>query len=406
MHGKVHVRQGAVMTVDTRIGDDPRPPALDSVEHSRLAYGQAKDGQTADGRAGDVHMGDGHTGDGHTGDARPPYSALLSSTLRHDLPVGVAVVGADGRIRAIDLTGLQLTDPEPAEPDLEGLDHLASHHAPDALKGRHIGDLPLWNGDSAPVEDAIAWALLGETHHIEVTTGQARHARTISVRVGSHPQGAALLFQDISRWAIDREVRTATLEELNHRVKNMLTLVASIVNLNLRRASSLVDAQQRIHKRLAAYGRSQDLVFRKGLDAADLAEIVRFALEPFSTERLDLDIPPCPIPARMAVTLNLALHELALNATKYGAWSVGKGRVRVAADVGPLDAQTNCRSLVLRWEETGGPLLTSADPAKGFGSVLTTRVVASQFQGKTDVDYAPGGLRWQLIGIIDGGRGR
>ena len=372
MHGKVHVRESAAMTVDTRIGDDPRPaPAspLDSAEYSRLAPDQPP--KQASGE-------------------RTPYSPLLSRTLRHDLPVGVAVVGADGRIRALDLTGLDLPE----------------HHAPDAFEGRHISDLPLWNGDSARVEDAVAWALLGETHHIEVTTGDEPTPRTISVRVGAHPQGASLLFQDISPWAIDREVRAASLEELNHRVKNMLTLVASIVNLNLRRASSLSDAQERIHKRLAAYGRSQDLVFRKGLDAADLAEIVRFALEPFSTERLDLDIPPCPIPARMAVTLNLALHELALNATKYGAWSAPGGRVRVAADVGPLNVQTDCRSLVLRWEETGGPTLTDTDPAKGFGSVLTTRVVASQFQGKTDVDYAPEGLRWQLTGTIDGGRSR
>lgn len=271
--------------------------------------------------------------------------------------------------------------------------------------GLPMGELTWWRDDGvrrAIAESHARQALSGQAQSFE-GSHMAHSGRLATLRFYMAPlpdmQGVGLMAQDMSDWAEEREQRQAIVSEQAHRTKNMLTLVSSIVNLNLRQATSLEAAREGIGDRLSAFSRSQDLVFSKGLRAADIMDIVAYALEPFHGETLHLDLDPVKIPARMAVTLNLALHELATNAVKYGAWSREGGRVTLSARCTPETDGERTR-LDLRWLERDGPTLTAPPSHRGFGTTLTHRILSAQFSGDVEADYGPSGLDWRMSGFI------
>jgi two-component sensor histidine kinase len=89
----------------------------------------------------------------------------------------------------------------------------------------------------------------------------------------------------------------------------------------------------------------------------------------------------------------MALHELATNAVKYGAFSTAAGRVAVTWTVQPDEAQEP--RFTLAWTEEGGPPVVEPQ-RRGFGHTVTTRMVETSVGGEVVVDYAPRGLAWQL----------
>ncbi len=102
--------------------------------------------------------------------------------------------------------------------------------------------------------------------------------------------------------------------------------------------------------------------------------------KPYSFIGQDLELAP-----NFAVTVGMALHELATNAVKYGAWS-GAGSVTVEVTTEP-----EAGSICIVWRETDGPEV-HAPSRRGFGSRLLERGVASELEGTVTLDYAPGGL--------------
>jgi len=181
--------------------------------------------------------------------------------------------------------------------------------------------------------------------------------------------------------------------ELNHRVKNTLAIVQSLVVQTLDGAPASEEARDKIESRLLALSDAHDILTRENWQGADMADIVEAAAalcEQHVGERFDVSGPTVILEPRRAVALAMALHELCTNAIKYGALSAPGGRVGIHWD---LDAD---RSAVhLRWKETGGPAV-SPPSQRGFGSTLLQRGLKHDLGGDAQLAFDPDGLRCEI----------
>lgn len=165
--------------------------------------------------------------------------------------------------------------------------------------------------------------------------------------------------------------------ELGHRLRNTISLVQAIAHQSLRNATSLDAARDALDLRLGALWRVHEALLADDWSSASVAAVVQGITslhgdgEP---ERFVLrGDPDVQLDAQAALSLGLALHELATNAAKYGSLSNREGFVQVRWRVrakGPLSA------MVLRWSEHGGPLVQGKPSRIGFGSRLIDRCVA------------------------------
>lgn len=181
------------------------------------------------------------------------------------------------------------------------------------------------------------------------------------------------------------------LRELNHRVKNIFAMVQSMAFLAGREADSFESFRDGFHRRLQALASANELLTGPGWQAASLEELVRRALRPHglgSGQRFELRLAPgVEVTAGLAQDLALALHELATNAVKHGAFAHGQGRVVIEAEaVGPDRA-----SLCLVWREEGGPP-TEAPSRQGFGTRLLATLFGRHPGGRIRMEWRPEGL--------------
>ncbi|EJL35753.1 signal transduction histidine kinase, partial [Caulobacter sp. AP07] len=141
--------------------------------------------------------------------------------------------------------------------------------------------------------------------------------------------------------------------ELNHRVKNSLATIQAIAAQTFHAARSLPQAQEAFTARIVALAEAHDLLTRENWEGADLSDVLgRLQALHGAPGRFTLTGPPVRLTPRMALSLSMALHELATNAVKYGSLSTPAGRVRIDWTV---TAGTGGPRLALAWVETGGP---------------------------------------------------
>lgn len=180
------------------------------------------------------------------------------------------------------------------------------------------------------------------------------------------------------------------LRELDHRVKNILSVVQAIAQQTFRRASSIDLAYEVFRGRLMAVAKAQDVLVSQNAEGATLLDIIEGALEGagVTPDRVIAIGPEIIVSARNAVMISLAIHELCTNAFKYGALSVEGGTVAITWR---LDAGVQGRTFIFEWRETGGPPVFPPD-RKGFGSNLLERGLAAELDGKITFDYAPEGI--------------
>ena len=173
--------------------------------------------------------------------------------------------------------------------------------------------------------------------------------------------------------------------ELNHRVKNTLAIVQSLAHQTFRRSASPADAIVHYEGRLEALATAHNLLTRESWTSASIQEVLSQALEPFcQPHRCELQGPDVRLPPQTAVGLTLAVHELATNASKYGAFSNDTGKLSVLWKV-------NSGDLDLVWREQGGPAV--APPTReGFGTRMIKRSLAAEFKGNVELHFEPSGV--------------
>lgn len=194
---------------------------------------------------------------------------------------------------------------------------------------------------------------------------------------------------DVTELLEKEEQIRVLLMEVNHRSKNMLSVVQALA----RRSSGGDPAfLQRFENRLASLSANQDLLVRRGWATIPIHELVDAQLAILGRESRDLVKtcgPTFELAPRSAEIIGMALHELATNALKYGALSRTGGEVWLSWDVTPDDR------LVMEWRETGGPVVEPVD-VTGFGTTLIRHIPARSLKAEVLLDFAPEGLLWRL----------
>lgn len=187
------------------------------------------------------------------------------------------------------------------------------------------------------------------------------------------------------------------LGEVNHRAKNMLTLVQAIARQTMASGENFLD---RFSERMRSLASSQDLLVNSGWRGARVEDIMSSQLahlEDFIGTRILLNGPHVRLTSAAAQSLGMALHELATNAGKYGALSNETGQVHITWNVHTED---DVNRFEISWVESGGPPVEAPD-RRGFGSTVIEKMTRIAFGYPVKLEFLPEGLRWHLFSVDD-----
>ncbi|WP_375690899.1 CheR family methyltransferase [Pseudooceanicola sp. LIPI14-2-Ac024] len=179
------------------------------------------------------------------------------------------------------------------------------------------------------------------------------------------------------------------MRELQHRVKNMLSNVIALVNRARREGGDPKVTLDTLAQRIRALANTHNLLTAENWTSAKLDDVVALELtDVYGSDRVSLKGPPVRLNARATLALGMAVHELATNAAKYGAFSTEGGKVQLRwSKLDEGDGET----FLMRWTETGGPAVTPPDGG-GFGTVLMRSMIEGTLGGTIKANWNPEGL--------------
>jgi PAS domain S-box-containing protein len=213
---------------------------------------------------------------------------------------------------------------------------------------------------------------------------------------GDKVVGVAAVHRDIRAQVRHEAQMQFVMRELAHRTKNLLAIIQSIERQTARSVSTTDEFHERFSSRLQALAASHDLLVDSNWAGAKIGDLVQRQLAPFSDQvggRIHFGGAALKLSPSVAQTLGLALHELATNATKYGALSEPKGRVDITwGIVAENGASPRFR---IDWRESGGPPVKPPF-RRGFGLLAIERLAAQAVDGDAELDFDEAGLRWTL----------
>ncbi len=281
-------------------------------------------------------------------------------------------------------------DPAGRGPWVSAEEHMALLHPAD--RATHEARRQASRGDTGQTRFAYEFRIR------RADTGEVRWIASRG-EIVREADGRAVLVRGVNydvterRRAEERQMLLA--REVDHRAKNALAVVQSIIGLT--RDADPERFRTAVTGRIAALARAHTLLARDGWDGAALRELVEEEVAPYrgagpgARERVVLAGPDVELAAGAAQPVAMALHELATNAAKYGALSVPGGRVAVAWEAAPDGG------LALYWTEQDGPALEGAPARRGFGSSVIRNTVERQLGGRTSFAWRPEGLAATLL---------
>ncbi|MXO66972.1 PAS domain-containing protein [Altererythrobacter endophyticus] len=202
-----------------------------------------------------------------------------------------------------------------------------------------------------------------------------------------------------SQWDVS-DVRAARAEEhhakmmareLSHRMKNMFAVISGIVNIT-GRMRGIEKESAEINGRIQALGRAYETTLDEASSGSiEIGQAIRAILSPYGADedRLIFLGNGARVPFQTVSVVGLVLHELAANATKFGAWSDDNGRVEVDWKRGEVD---DSAALIIEWQEVGGPQVSEPENDEGTGTAIVNRMLRLA-QGQIDREWAKDGLR-------------
>lgn len=185
-------------------------------------------------------------------------------------------------------------------------------------------------------------------------------------------------------------------KELSHRTKNLISVIQAMAAQSARSAPDLTGFLTRFRGRLAGLAKSHDLLLGRDWDSVPLQDLLKTQLEPFegdATQAIPMEGPRLLLKPEAAQTIGMAIHELATNATKYGALSHPTGQVEVQWRIDHVESAGDVVTLI--WREKDGPPCIQATRT-GFGYSVITRIVPLSLSGQAVINWLPNGLEWVL----------
>jgi two-component sensor histidine kinase len=191
-----------------------------------------------------------------------------------------------------------------------------------------------------------------------------------------------------ARLRAEERLRTLSVEELAHRLKNKIASIQSIISYQLREQPRLRDD---IIARLVALAATDDLIMTAQERGASFRAILSTELKPYGLMRISMEGPDIILPPTLAMTMALMIHELTTNAAKYGALSQPAGKLSIRWSF--ADSVLN-----LDWREAGGPVVVSPTH-RGFGLQLLSRAL-EQFSGNVEMTFESNGLVCRMKAVL------
>lgn len=236
------------------------------------------------------------------------------------------------------------------------------------------------------------------------TIRQRKDGRLIDISLSVSPVkdtegriiGASKIARDITERRRTEEQQRLLLREMNHRVKNLMTLASSLVTLSARSAKTPSELASAVRDRLAALARAHELTLPPTLETettekeTTLRALIKAIVSPYDPDhsRVTIGGDDFSIGPRAATNMALLLHEFTTNAAKYGALSTATGRIKIEST--NVDGQC-----VLLWSEHGGPRVVRGN-IEGFGTLLSRNTVQHALAGDIVRDWKPEGLSIRL----------
>ena len=208
--------------------------------------------------------------------------------------------------------------------------------------------------------------------------------------------GLACAAVNISKRKEDEAHLRLLLRELTHRSKNLLAVIQAMARQTARHAGSMDGFLSQFSGRLQSLAAAHDLLVRDSWRGASMRELIQAQLAAYiddEGQRVSMSGPAIALKPEAAQTLGLALHELAANAARFGAFSADAGRVAIAWErtQSPRD-----EALVLDWREEGGPPV-KARRKRGFGAAAIERNLALALAADVSLDFDPVGVHCRIV---------
>ncbi|HZP70533.1 MAG TPA: HWE histidine kinase domain-containing protein [Pseudolabrys sp.] len=264
-------------------------------------------------------------------------------------------------------------------------------------------DADIYPHDSAVAMMAVKREVLstGEAKRAEISLADDRGARWHDLHIeplrneGGEIMGLTCASVDVTERKEGEAHLRLLLRELTHRSKNLLAVIQAMARQTARHTGSVGAFLVQFGARLQALAASHDLLVRESWHGASLDELVRSQLSSYldgNTVQVSIEGPAIALKPEAAQNLGLALHELAINAAKFGALSVPTGRVLITWNRrGAAD-----NALELDWREQLGPRV-KARRKKGFGSMVIERNLARALDAEVNMDFDADGLHCHIV---------
>jgi len=303
-------------------------------------------------------------------------------------PVGVYYCDASGVIQNFNRRAAELWGREPAlgDTDERFCGSFKLFH-PDGSFIPH-DQSPMAEVISGKISEAGGTEVLIERHDGSRVSAVAK-IRSLKNERGEIT-GAINCFYDITERKDAEQRQHLLMNELAHRSKNLLAVIASIASRSLSGTRSLTEAREVLTHRIQALARSQSALLMGGFEGASIAEIIRLEFEAFSDQVKSVG-PDVLLNPRVAQTFALVVHELATNATKYGALSLPNGQVEIHWSVEGTGAEARFK---FQWQERNGPPVLPPT-RKGFGHMVIEKAAAQDF-GLPKIRFASEGLCYEI----------
>lgn len=192
-----------------------------------------------------------------------------------------------------------------------------------------------------------------------------------------------------------REQQRTQTVELQHRVRNILAQVRSIIRRSSYAGETAEDFSSHLEARVSALARTQGSLALDGRVGSDLEDLIRaeFTANAVRDSQFSINGPPLRLSARGTETMALTLHELVINALKFGALTESTGHISIDWSI---DHTTSPPRMHWRWCESGLGTAAPAPQRRGFGQELIERVLPYELGARTTLTFAPGGVRCEI----------